>query len=146
MRAHIIRQIDRKKAELRTIEAELREVHEKKLAASSYLKALEDMLEKLPKEVGQAEDSSPRELRHGSDLAKAKDALKLAGHPLHISDLLAAIGKQADKKSRLSLSGSLGALVREKRIFCRPSPNTFGLIEFGVPTDPEDEKGKETVM
>ena len=74
-------------------------------------------------------------LASGQDLppnlvGKARDAIQKAGHPLYVTDLLAAIGKDPDDKdNKTSLSGSLAAYVRDGKIFTRPEPNTFELIE-----------------
>lgn len=69
-------------------------------------------------------------LRAGSELAKARDAIRSAGKPLHISEILAAIGKENTKKNRVSLGGSLAGYVRKGAIFSKSAPNTFGLIEL----------------
>jgi len=61
---------------------------------------------------------------------KARTALRRVGKPLYIEELLRAMGKEVNKKNRVSLSGSLGSYVRQEYIFTRPAPNTFGLIEF----------------
>jgi hypothetical protein len=75
--------------------------------------------------------SNPRQaLRPGSAVAKARDAIKKAGKPLHVTEILHAIGSEVDKKNRISLSGSLFGYVRRGGVFTRPAPNTFGLQEF----------------
>ena len=79
------------------------------------------------------------ELRPGTDMAKCADALEQAGHPLYVDDLLAALGKEPTRNNRASLSGSLAALVRNKRVFTRPEPNTFGLIGMTPTQDSQAE-------
>lgn len=69
-------------------------------------------------------------------MAKARDALLKEAKPLHIDDLLKAIGKTKEHKA--SVSGSLGNYVRKNEIFTRPAPNTFGLKEFDE-SQPEEE-------
>jgi hypothetical protein len=71
-----------------------------------------------------------RALRPGTSVDKAYRAIKTAGKPLQINEILKAIGRTADKKNRLSLSGSLAHYVRAEEIFTRPAPNTFGLMEL----------------
>jgi hypothetical protein len=93
-----------------------------------------DSLKLFPKD-GETEGDSVSVLRAGSQLAAARDAIRVAGHPLHISDLLTAIGKEPTKANKLSLSGSLGDYVRKQLVFTRPKPNTFGLKEM------EDDSG-----
>jgi hypothetical protein len=96
--------------------------------AEAYLQALNDSLRFLPKDENEINPGS--RLRPNSDLAKARNDLKKAGRALHITELLAAMGKPVTKSSRVSLSGSLSAYARRGEIFTRPLPNTFGLKEF----------------
>jgi len=63
-------------------------------------------------------------------LSQARDAIRKAGKPLHITQILVAIGRANTKQTRLALSGSLATYVRRDEIFTRPEPNTFGLLEF----------------
>jgi len=114
------KRIDKKQQEIRDLEMKIKE-------ANSYLQALMDSMKWLPRE-----DSSngSQLLRPGTTLAKAQEAIKKAGHPMHVADILKAIGKPTDKKNKVSLSGSLSGYVRRKEIFTRPAPNTFGLIEM----------------
>jgi hypothetical protein len=129
-RENLQKLFDKKQQEIRELELQLAQ-------ARSYLQAVQDSMKVLPKE--NAIDGE--QLREGSGLAKARQALQAAGKPMHVSDILKAIGKPNDKKNRVSLSGSLGNYARKKQIFTKPAPNTFGLISFGVPpkTDETEE-------
>lgn len=102
----------------------------------AILQAVQDSIRALPREAMDA--SQVRELRSGTAVAKARDLIKSAGHPLHITDILKGLGKPVDTKSKLSLSGSLAGYVREGQIFNRPAPNTFGLIEFPISNGSEE--------
>ena len=77
-------------------------------------------------------------LRIGTDLAKARDYLRKAGKAAHVTKIIEAIGKQVNKETRVSLSGSLSNYVRKGLIFTRPAPNTFGLVEFGESDGTDD--------
>ena len=112
------RKIEKKKQDIALLEKEIGE-------SRAYLQALEDMRKMLPKEPHL---NAGFELRPGSVLAEVEEQLRLAGKPLHIDELLKRVGKGADKK--VSLAGSLATYVREAKIFTRPAPNTFGLLEF----------------
>jgi hypothetical protein len=81
------------------------------------------------------------ELRTGSMPALAYEMLKGAGTPLHITDLLSAMGKESSRKNRTSLASSLSAYVRNSDVFTRPKPNTFGLMEWdgSVGTEASDD-------
>jgi hypothetical protein len=88
------------------------------------LAALEEALQILRKDPG-----APV-LRPGTTLHKVAEILREAGKPLHISEILPKLGKEVNRKTRATLTGSLGTYIRNKVIFDRPAPNTFGLIEF----------------
>lgn len=124
IRENLQKLVDRKQGEINDLEQRLRD-------AKVYLQAVQDSMKALPKDLLQASsDSAPRELRSGTTLASARDLLRRAGNPLYIGDILAGLGMEPNKSNRLSLTGSLGSYVREGRIFTRPAPNTFGLVEF----------------
>jgi len=124
------RRIEKKRLEITDLKQQLSNTE-------TYLAALQDTLKLLPKE-GDKEVT----LRPGSDLARARDFIKVRGTPQHVTDILKGIGKEVNKANRISLSGSLGSYVRKGSIFTKPAPNTFGLIELEnnaetkVETDP----------
>ncbi len=69
-------------------------------------------------------------------MAQARDAIAAAGKPLHIAELLPAMGKENTQQNRLSLGGSLARCVREGVVFSRPAPNTFGLLSMPETSPP----------
>jgi hypothetical protein len=111
----------KKEAEIRELELRIREAH-------SYVQAIEDSMKLLPRETAAEADNAT--LRPDSLLAKAREAIKTAGKPLPIIELLKALGKQPDKKNRVSLAGTLSSYARNGRVFKKTAPNTFGLIDF----------------
>ena len=120
--------IHKKKEEIQELESKTRE-------AKSYIQALQDVLKLLPRdESGIAETV----LRSGSAASGTREAILKAGRPLHITELLAALGRENTREARSSLSGSLAAYVRKDEVFTRPRPNTFGLIEMPVEIEPPD--------
>ncbi|MGC1862307.1 MAG: hypothetical protein WA733_14625 [Methylocystis sp.] len=125
---------DRKKIEekLRRKEHEIEALEERLKAARVYVQALQDVL----KILDQASDSgaAPAVLKSGSAVAQARDVILSRGEPVHISALLEAMGKDASRETRASLTSSLAAYVRRSEIFTRPAPNTFGLVELGHAT------------
>ena len=128
-RKKLEKMVEDKKAEILELEKKLGE-------AKAYLEALEESLKLVAKHEG---GSRGDVLRAGSTVFKAREALRQAGKPLHVNELLAAIGREVTKKSKVSLSGSLSTYVRNQMIFTRPAPNTFGLEEFGPNETVEDE-------
>lgn len=133
VREGIERKVELKRKEVAELELKIRE-------QLAYIRALEDTLRLMDGEDGA--ETAVRGMRPDSDVGKSQEALKKAGKPLYISDLLKAIGKPDDKRNRISLAGTLAGYVRRQHVFTRPGPNTFGLIEF-APNDagkvkPED--------
>lgn len=131
-RDDLLKRIEKKELEIRDLEKQL-------AAAQAYLQALQETIRMLPKEPRTGQSPPAQVLRPGSGVAKAREAILKAGKPLHISDLLKALGRPVDKNSRVSLSGSLSGYVKRNEIFTRPAPNTFGLIELNHSQMPEDE-------
>jgi hypothetical protein len=122
------RRIAKKQQEITELELQLRD-------AKSYLQALQDSLKFIPRDASSNDSFTGAGLRPGSALSKARDAIKKAGKPLHINDLLTATGKTLDKKSKVSLAGSLSNYARKQEIFTKTAPNTFGLREFDFPAE-----------
>ncbi len=125
LREELQKRIDRKQQEITDLELQIREVR-------SYVQALQDSLKLVPRDYSSG-TASGTILRQGSYLYQAREAIKKAGYPLHVTDILKAIGKPADKKNKLSLAGSLSGYARKEEIFSRPAPNTFGLMEMENP-------------
>lgn len=125
-------------------EHELFALHEEMMKKGAYIQGLRDTLKYLPRE-GSAE--TPPKLRPGTDLAKAYEAIRTAGKPLHIVDLVKTLGKEPTHKNRVSLAGSIGFYVRRKQFFNRPAPNTYGIMETEEPDlsngEPPDDFGIE---
>jgi hypothetical protein len=123
LRDELLLRIEKKKKEIKQMETKIRE-------AGIYVEALEETLSMIPQDGDEvAAASLPTALREGTNIAKAREALQRAGRPLHLVDLLKAMGKPVDKESRAALAGSLGSYARRNEIFLRAGPNTFGLIE-----------------
>lgn len=120
LREEIQRKLDKKEEEKWNLLDQIR-------ACDIYISSLQDVLKMMPRE---AEPGKERSLRPGTAVSQARDAIRKAGKPLHIGQLLEALGKADSKKHRLALSGSLATYVRREEIFTRPEPNTFGLMEF----------------
>lgn len=123
---------------LRKKELEIAGLEEKLKAAKIYAGALRDVL-KIVSTDDDGGDPSETKLRAGSAVAQARDIILAREEPVHIDDLLIAMGKEVTRDSKASLAGSLAAYVRREEIFTRPAPNTYGLIELGH-TDIEEEE------
>ena len=119
-REDILKKIDKKQQEIRILEGQIRD-------CTLYVETLQDVLKMIPREPEEGKEIT---LRSGSQLAHAREAIKKAGKPLHITEILQAIGRPNTKENRLALSSSIAAYVRKGQIFSRPEPNTFGLNEL----------------
>lgn len=127
MREKLNKRIEEKRAEIEDLESKARD-------ARIYLQALEDTLRLLPKDT--EEDGAEFNLRPGTNVDKAREALKAKGAPMHIAELLTVLGKPNDNLNRAALAGSLSAYVRKGQVFTRPAPNTFGLTDFAQAPTP----------
>jgi len=112
---------------IRIKEDEVRRLERELDQAKAYVDALRESL----KLISRASDGTAIDtIRAGSLVDHARNAIRKAGHPLHIEKILAGMQKDNSKKNRASLSGSLGQYVRQGIIFTRTGPNTFGLKQF----------------
>jgi hypothetical protein len=127
-RESLQRLADRKSQEIADLERQID-------MARAYLQAIQDSIKALPKESPSQGNTAeaPADLRAGSLLSRAKDAIQKKGAPMHISEILAAIGVENTKNTRVSLVGSLGSYVRKGQVFSRPGPNIFGLAGMKIP-------------
>lgn len=134
LRDNLQKRIDAKQSEIAGYEEKIRSFRGLIAGAKIYIEALEEVVRLLPREP--ANDGTGATLRPGTNLEKARDAIRDAGKPLHITELLGAIGMPVDDENRSSLSGSIGAYVRKGQVFTRPAPNTFGLLESDAQKGP----------
>lgn len=122
---------------LRKKQVEIAALEEKIKAAKAYSSALRDVLRLFDK--SDEPDTGETKLRAGSAVAQAREVILSRGEPVHIDELLEAMGKGVTRDSKASLGGSLAAYVRNHDIFARTAPATFGLIELGHTEDDEEE-------
>jgi len=125
---------------VRRKEQEIKELESKISEAKAYMQALVDTIKLLPKDK-QGSVSAGDKLRPGSSVFKTWEFLKRSGKPIHIDNILIAIGKTTNKKDKVALAGSLGWYVRRQEIFTRPEPNTFGLINIEKSEEPPENFG-----
>lgn len=143
LRDEIQKKVERKEQEI----AKLGRTFEVQLAsAKAYVQALQDLLKTLPRDPAEQRRKSSLVLRPNSAMAQAREAILAAGKPLHVTELLTALGRPVDSANKVTLTGSLANYVRKGEIFTRPAPNTFGLIELGhrretLPSEPPEGFG-----
>lgn len=128
---------ERKKIEdrLRKKQAEIQALESKIVAARVYVNALQDVLKLLD---GDSEPSEAK-LKPGSGTAQARDIILERREPVHLDDILRALGKDVTRETKASLTSSLAAYARRGEIFVRTAPNTFGLVELGHDVAEETE-------
>lgn len=118
-RLQIERKIESKRQEIAELDNKLRE-------SQAFLQGLQEALKVISRDSSEGEIS----LREGSNVAKARDVIKRAGKPLHVKDILKAIGKDNSRNNRSSLSASISSYVKKGDIFTKAGAYTFGLVEF----------------
>jgi hypothetical protein len=101
-------------------------------AAEAYIQAMLDAIKKLPKE----ESALAPSVRPGSDVEKIRDAILNAGKPLHLSEIILALGRNDDADSKAKIAGLLGWYTTKGKVFTKTAPNTFGLVESAPPDLP----------
>jgi hypothetical protein len=127
-RQMIERRIRQKEREVQNLEDKLRE-------AKGYISALRDLIG-----MGNQPDKSTVEL--------ARDIIFERGHSVHITELLAAMGREITRENRVSLTGAISAYARRGEIFTREGPNRFGLLHAApksrpkASTEPPDNFGE----
>jgi hypothetical protein len=131
---------ERKKIEdrLRKKEQEIVALEEKAKAAKVYVQALRDILKLLGTDDEQ--DDPEATLKPGSAVAEARQVILNTKAPVHINEILEALGKTVSRETKASLTSSLAAYVRKGDIFTRTAPNTFGLVELGHETTEDEDQ------
>jgi hypothetical protein len=140
LRKKLEEKILKKEQEIREHESSIRE-------ARSYIQAIQDSLKLVSKTDGAGDIHMPS-LREGSMVAQAYEFIKKRGNAVSATDILKGIGKDPGKANRISLTGSLSSYVRSGKIFSRPSPGKFGLVEFSKTNngnEPPDDFGVQEI-
>jgi hypothetical protein len=127
LRRELNRKIEKKHAEVMMWTRQRNQYDAWIREGNAYIGALTETLKLLPRETPV---DTALTLRPNSEVAKSRQAILSAGRPLHVDELLKALGKPINHNNKASLSGSLATYVRKNEIFTRPAPNTFGLVEF----------------
>ena len=124
-------QLNKKNKEIQQLESEQKELEIKIRVANAVVSELEEAMKHLPKD--EVDENPALSLRRGKSIAKVYDILKRSGSPMHITEILTAMGKETDKKSQQATGSQLNNYVRKERIFTRPLANSFGLKEWDNP-------------
>jgi predicted RNase H-like nuclease (RuvC/YqgF family) len=127
------RDIERK---IKQKEEEVQRLREELVKAEAFIEAWQESLRLIKKDSNTENGNG---IRPGSMIHKAQTILRQEGKPLYVGELLKRMGREVTKRNRMSLSGSLGSYVRNKQVFTRPAPNTFGLMEFGNSESASDQ-------
>ena len=129
----------RKLQKIQTLKKDRDELDVRIREEESYIQALNDMMKHLPKP--EIDENPAARLRSGSEVARAYEALSQKGEPMHVMDILTALGKDENKETRQAMTSQLGHYVRQGRIFHRAGPNIFGLIEWKKTQQEAEESG-----
>ncbi len=145
-RDRIFNQIKKKEVEIQDLKTRLRE-------AEVYIQGLRDAIKYVQKDQGDSDNpSGGAKLKAGSNLAKARDYISKMGKPLHVEEILKGLNQPINKKTKVSLAGSLNAYAKNGRVFVRFGNNVFGIDgiaqkddlpeNFGLPVTQERLVGK----
>jgi hypothetical protein len=129
---------------IREKQIEIDELVLKVREAKAYLQALQDASKFLPREGGAEDDEgdeTPHSVKPGTALELVVKTLRSRGKPMHIMEILPAIGRKATPEDRASIGSTISAYVRRQQVFTRPGPNTFGLLEWGTEANSIQESG-----
>src|SRR5690242_2399842 len=98
------RKFDRK---IREKEAEIQELEHRLMEARAYVDAMQDAIRLLPPEPGAdgGENVAEISIKAGSAMEATVKALRDAGKPMHIMEILPAIGREATPENRASIGG-----------------------------------------
>lgn len=67
----------------------------------------------------------------GQTIQRYIAAIQAAGRPLHVSELLAAIGRTDDENARMAVNATLRNHAKRNKIFVLVDKRTFGLTALG---------------
>lgn len=144
LRRKLENQLKKKKQEIQTLETEKQEIDAKMREAKAYMQGIEDTLKMLPRESIDVVGSAEQSIRPSSTVGKTLQILKSEGKSLHVKVILKRMDKACTKNTLAALSGQIGQYVRQGRVFTRPAPNTFGLLEWGDQEHKEKDGGEES--
>src|SRR5215213_9471088 len=94
------KRVEKKRAELDLVKGELIELSARATAIEAVINELLSIIKALPKDDSENAETPDRELRHGSDVYNAREALRKAKKPLYIDRILESMGKEATPEAR----------------------------------------------
>jgi hypothetical protein len=127
---------------IRRKEQEIAELTARIAEARAYIQGMQEASKMLPRD-GANGDTPESVLRTGSTAYRAMEVLRDAEGPLHITDILKAIGTSNTKANRILVGGTLSRYVRGNQIFVRTGPNTFALANKGAEHEPPEDFGTD---
>ena len=135
------RQINNKLKEIQSFKDEILEYEMRIREAEAFIAGIRETLKVIPAEEKAL--NAGAQIRPGTDIAKVRDVLREHGSPLRIEEILNKMGKELTKGNRQAVSGQLSQNYRQGRVFTRPHPNTFGLLEWGISSTTEDSDSSQ---
>lgn len=131
----IQKRIRAKEAEVNEISNKIKDLEMQREAAKAYIQGLQDILPKVQRGEGANGSGRQTDFRKGSAPELVQQLLRKTGKPLHINEILEGLGRPVEKKTRLALAGTLARCARDRLVFRKVAPNTFGLIEAETEED-----------
>lgn len=131
----IQKRIRAKETEVNEISNKIKDLEMQREAAKAYVQGLQDILPKVQRGEGANGGGRQTDFRKGSAPELVQQLLRKTGKPLHINQILEGLGRPVEKKTRLALAGTLARCARDRLVFRKVAPNTFGLIESETEVD-----------
>ena len=130
----------KKLSEIQSLKQARQDLDTKIAAAEAYLEGFGDAGKFVPRP--DEDENAAMRLQPGSSIDKIYKILQAKKEPMHIEDILAALGKPIDdKKVRQATVGPINQYVRQGRIFFRDKPSIFGLREWKKASQGTEDSG-----
>jgi len=134
LKAKLQKQIDKKMAEITERDSQISALQAENDRDNAFIQGVQESIKAIPDELLCTEtkrrQSKSRAVKAGSSSEKALTALRELGKPTHINELAVKMGSSISQEAIKNIASSLRQSANNERIFTRPAPNTFGLIEW----------------
>ena len=84
---------------------------------------------KLPSHSAKAASRATAAIVPTSSIGLTVSVLREAATPLYIDEIIKRIAENGHKVKKTTLVGNLSRYIKDKKVFYRAAPNTYGLVE-----------------
>jgi hypothetical protein len=134
MKSEIEKRLEKQRSILSGVHSQIADLQAKAEIAEAIIKELESLYRTFPRDGsrndGSTSPTSEMTLRRGSDVWKAREALREFKQPTHIDQIMGKMDKEITKASKRSLASQLSWYARRNQIFTKSEAHIFGLLEW----------------